>query len=142
MKKALVLLSLLGVFGIANAGDMAVDGYTGLTWQDNKEIVDNLYTYDKAYKYCDALVLGGHDDWRIPKIAELLSLVNYLKYKPAIINGFNVVDDRFYWSSTIFKGDTIKNWGVDFKDGTSSGNGISYDRRVRCVRVTNPTKIK
>ncbi len=137
MKKTLLILAT--VVGL-QAGEMAIDGYTGLTWQDNPAVVDNLVTYKKAYLYCQELTLGGHTDWRVPTITELLTLVSYNKYKPALIGGFNYVEDNFYWSSTSFKGDSTKNWGVDFRDGASEPNGISYDRRVRCVRTTNPPK--
>jgi len=135
-KMLLVLASIVSL----NAGEMAVDGYTGLTWQDNQDVVDNIVTYKKAVAYCQALRLGGHDDWRVPNIRELLGIVSYTKYKPAIIGGFNYIEDNYYWSSTSFKNDYSKNWGVNFRDGSSEPNGRSYDRRVRCVRVTNPKK--
>ncbi|MBN2824246.1 MAG: DUF1566 domain-containing protein [Campylobacterales bacterium] len=137
MKKTLIILAL--AVGL-NAGEMAIDDYTGLTWQDNQDVKDNLVTYKKAYQYCNELRLGGHADWRVPTITELLTLVSYNRYKPAIIGGFNFVEDNFYWSSTRFKDDATKNWGVDFRDGSSEANGVSYDRRVRCVRTTNPKK--
>ncbi len=137
MKKALsILIVAVGL----NAGDMAQDGFTGLTWQDNRAIIDNMVTYKKAYNYCKDLKLGGFDDWRVPNITELLSLVSYNSYKPAIIGGFNFIEDRFYWSSTRYKNHNGKNWGVDFRDGASEANGIDYDRRVRCVRTTKPKK--
>ncbi|MBN2825565.1 MAG: DUF1566 domain-containing protein [Campylobacterales bacterium] len=139
MKKMLLILAC--AVGL-NAGEMATDGYTGLTWQDNGDVVSNLVTYKEAYQYCTELKLGGHTDWRVPTITELLTLVSYNKYKPAIIGGFNYVEDNFYWSSTRFKDDFSKNWGVDFRDGASEPNGTSYDRRVRCVRTTNPKQTK
>ncbi|KIM08404.1 MAG: hypothetical protein KU38_09755 [Sulfurovum sp. FS08-3] len=135
-KKLLILATVVSL----HAGEMAIDGYTGLTWQDNRDVVDNLVTYKKAYQYCQDLTLEGYSDWRVPTITELLTLVSYNKYKPAIIGGFNHVEDNFYWSSTPFKDDSTQNWGVDFRDGVSEPNGISYDRRVRCVRTTNPPK--
>jgi len=137
MKKILLILASLVSL---NAGEMAVDGYTGLTWQDNRDVKENLVTYKKAYHYCKELRLGGFEDWRVPTITELLTLVSYNKYKPAILGGFNFVEDNFYWSSTRYKNNSTKNWGVDFRDGSSEANGISYDRRVRCVRTTKPAK--
>lgn len=137
-KTLLILASLVSL----NAGEMAVDGYTGLTWQDNKDVKDNQVTYKEAYEYCKELKLGGHEDWRVPHINELITLVSYSKYKPAILTGFNFVEDNFYWSSTRFKNNFSKNWGVDFRDGTVEPNGRSYDRRVRCVRTTKPKKAK
>ncbi len=61
--------------------------------------------------------IRGHTDWGVPTITELLMLISYNKYKSAIIGGFNYVEDNFYWSSTSFKDDSTKNWGVDFRDG-------------------------
>ena len=137
MKK---VLSILIVAVGLNAGDMAQDDFTGLTWQDNKAMINNMGTYKKVYKYCKDLELGGFDDWRVPTVRELLTIVSYYKYKPAIIGGFNFIEDRFYWSSTRYKNHSGKNWGVNFRDGSSEANGIDYDRSIRCVRTTKPEK--
>jgi hypothetical protein len=55
------------------------DSDTDLCWQDpqreayNKE--DIGLTSKEAIQYCEELVLGGYDDWRVPTIAELRSLL-------------------------------------------------------------------
>lgn len=55
------------------------DDQTGLCWQDpqkdayNKE--NNGVTSYDAVRYCEDLVLGGYDDWRLPTIDELRSII-------------------------------------------------------------------
>jgi hypothetical protein len=131
MKK--IVLFLLG-FGILAAGEMAIDRRTGLTWQDNRFVESERVTYTQAEKLCKELRLGNYNDWHIPSIKELLTIVDYKKYDPAILDGFSVAESRYYWSSTQYMGDPDKVWGIDFSDGSTDGNGKSYDRRVRCVR--------
>ncbi len=55
------------------------DPKTGLCWQDPQK---DAYTStdvglrpEEARSYCDELVLGGFDDWRVPTIDELRTLV-------------------------------------------------------------------
>lgn len=55
------------------------DPKTGLCWQDPQK---DAYTAadvglrpEEAQRYCDELVLGGYDDWRVPTIDELRTLV-------------------------------------------------------------------
>ena len=130
-----IVLFLLSV-GVLTAGEMAVDARTGLTWQDNRFVESERVTYAQAEKLCKELRLGKHDDWRIPEIRELLSIIDYKKYNPAILNGFSIDEATYYWSSTQYMGDPDKVWGIDFKDGATTSNGKAYDRRVRCVRTT------
>lgn len=133
MKKLLILLSL---GSLLSAGEMALDGRTGLMWQDNRFIESESVTFAQAEKLCEDMRLGGHKDWRIPTIRELLSIIDYKKYDPAILDGFSIGESRYFWSSTQYMGDPDKVWGVNFKDGSLDANGKSYDRRVRCVRTS------
>lgn len=50
-----------------------LDLTTNLCWQDPPESPASEYTTAEAY--CNDLVLGGHDDWRLPSISELRTLV-------------------------------------------------------------------
>ncbi len=49
------------------------DPGTGLTWQDGPWC--EAIGCDEAVAYCDALDLDGRQDWRLPSIGELRSLV-------------------------------------------------------------------
>jgi TPR repeat protein len=50
-----------------------LDEATGLCWQDPP--APHYLTWQPAMDYCAALTSGGHDDWRLPTIRELRSLV-------------------------------------------------------------------
>jgi len=136
MKKILILLSTIGLL---SAGEMAIDARTGLIWQDNRFVQSERVTYAQAEKICNEMRLGGYSDWRIPTIRELISIIDYKKYDPAILDGFSIGESSYFWSSTQYMGDPDKVWGVNYKDGSLDSNGKSYDRRVRCVR--NDTKV-
>jgi hypothetical protein len=49
------------------------DWETGLCWQ-NPPSVDS-FNWNNAATYCNDLSLGGYDDWRLPMIQELISLL-------------------------------------------------------------------
>lgn len=49
------------------------DESSQLWWQDSPP--DQEYKWQEAIDYCDALVLGGYDDWHLPSISELRSLI-------------------------------------------------------------------
>ena len=57
----------------AVGGALWEDDATGLVWQRYPS--DALLHQGDATSYCDALVLGGFDDWRLPSVSELRSLV-------------------------------------------------------------------
>lgn len=50
-----------------------VDESTGLVWQNPP--LDNRVYYENATAYCDGLELEGHDEWRLPTLSELRSLI-------------------------------------------------------------------
>lgn len=57
-------------------GDGTVsDNNTGLMWQQVPP--EAFYTWEEAQSYAENLVLGGHDDWRLPTMKESLSLADF-----------------------------------------------------------------
>ncbi len=106
-----------------------------LAWEDSISNMDEKMTHSEAIEYCNTLTLGGFDDWRLPRLDELLSIVDFTRYRPATIKVFEYVDsDTLYWSSSAYAGEKRNFWGVDFKDGSTSHASSIYDRFVRCTR--------
>ena len=138
MKRILLTMIGLSVFLFAdfardNAVQIVTDTTTGLQWQDDVNITK---TWTEAIDYCESLVLGGHDDWRLPNFDELNHLADRSKSHPAIDPAFINVVPNNYWSSTSLVGSADKAWYVNFRLGyilydVKSHNG--YD--VRCVRA-------
>jgi len=47
-------------------GETVVNTENGLMWQDNNDSSSTEKTWQKAQQYCDALILSGYDNWRLP----------------------------------------------------------------------------
>src|SRR5271154_6553093 len=72
------------------------DNRTGLTWTP----WDNGYnvTLAEAIRYCRELKFDGHQDWRLPEIAELEAL--YDPNAPGLIPGPVLRSSEWMWSAT------------------------------------------
>lgn len=60
--------------GTGTEAGCITDNLTGLMWV-KQTIVDHLAWQD-ALDYANNLILCGHDDWRMPNLKEMLSLIN------------------------------------------------------------------
>lgn len=116
------------------------DNVTYLVWQ--KDMGEKM-TLDEAFAKAENLTLATHNDWRVPTIKELYSLIAFTgKVKgPVAIDSF--IDTRYFdqplgdtatgereidaqtWSSTEYVGKTMNNdatiFGVNFVDGRIKG---------------------
>jgi uncharacterized delta-60 repeat protein len=108
------------------AGSTLTDGLTGLTWTKDA----NLYgTMDWSTTQSNILTMnsgsyGSFNDWRLPTILELLSLINHEQpdnatwltslISPAFVN----VSAGNYWSSTMFPTSTLSAFTVSPGQGT------------------------
>ena len=125
-------MTLFLLSALSWASDTVIMG--ALEWQDNPEAQSTKLTWDDARSYCQALDLAGHDDWRLPTIRELQSIVDISRHDPAIKRDFKHVASRDYWSSSQDVSDAGGAWGVYFKYGGTGSDAKSYEHYVRCVR--------
>lgn len=120
-------------------GDTVTDKITGLEWQRQDD--DTARNLLDAWDYCKALTLAGKTDWRLPKISELLSIVNYGVQSPAINGSVFPGTNLSPWSYvTANPGVGIPSagasWVVYSNDGSASPTNVSSASyfAVRCVR--------
>jgi Protein of unknown function (DUF1566) len=122
-----------------NNDGTVTDNVTGLMWQSAPS--SSTYQRAAAITYCGGLSLGGHTDWRVPSIIELLSLVDVSVSKPAIDTSlFPNTQSAPYMTATIYPqvdGGTnpCQAAYVDFTDGANTTCGsLNNPELVRCVR--------
>ncbi|MCP5029260.1 MAG: DUF1566 domain-containing protein [Actinomycetia bacterium] len=137
----------------ADNGDGTVtDNVTGLMWQQDP---GEKMTYAEAESGADSFELAGYDDWRLPSVKELYSLIDFsgtdpsgcpsnnCEATPFIDTGFfdfqygdtdegeRMIDSQWA-TSTIYVGTTMGGdesmFGVNFADGRIKGYGLSDPR--------------
>lgn len=62
-----------------NPKQVFLDTSTGLMWQDNTRPPYYASNWDSAINYCKNMKLAGFEDWRLPSIQELVTLIDYNK---------------------------------------------------------------
>ena len=124
-----------------NEDGTVTDNCTGLMWQQDTADVNgdgmqdgfDVMSWNAAITYAANLNFAGHDDWRLPTVQELQTIVDYARRGPAIDPVFSAESD-FYWSSTLAAGGPGFAWGVFFDHGGVGGGGVIGDNHVRAVR--------
>ena len=131
-----------------NADGTITDNVTGLMWE--KEMGEKI-TFEEAFSKAEALDKGGFDDWRVPSIKELYSLILFTGRVQGATAVEFFIDTTYFiqplgdtnlgereidaqtWSSTEYVGLTMKGdetiFGVNFVDGRIKGYP-KYDPRT------------
>jgi hypothetical protein len=137
-----------------NGDGTIIDNNTELVWEKQSNgdgsIHDftNLYTWDQAFSMHVATLnsasFAGHNDWRLPNLRELQSIVNSENFLPAVSAAFNTgcapgcavticscTQGGIYWSSSTYAGTRAAAWGVHFENGI----GTPYKTESHYVRA-------
>jgi hypothetical protein len=142
-------------FYVDNGNGTITDTRTGLMWE---KLSDDGTVHDKDWEYLwtEALAtkiaqlnqarFAGYDDWRLPNVNELLTLVNYGVGVPAISSAFDTgctagcnvftcsCTRRYYWSSTSSAAEPHRAWVVNFFGSTYVATKGGAFHNVRAVR--------
>ena len=141
-----------------NEDGTITDNVTGLMWQQD---MGEKMTWDDAITYAQTCNLGGYDDWRVPSIKTLYSLIQYTGTSGGEVAGETQFIDTDYfiqpigdttigereidaqtWSSTVYVGTTMNGqetiFGVNFIDGRIKG----YSKYKAATKSANTMYIR
>lgn len=139
-----------GPLSYTDNGDGTVtDNRTGLTWEKKTAAnVNDTYTWQGALDYVAQLNamnngsgFAGRNDWRLPNVKELLSIVDYGRFNPSIDPVFGPTAGTLnfvrYWSSTSWAAfyPDVNAWAVDFADAYGNYTGLSPFGKTSSLRV-------
>lgn len=112
-----------------------IDTTTQLEWQRQDD--DIRRNWDEAWDYCAGLDLASHQDWRLPRIKELQSIVDYGQASAPLIErvAFTNTNSGNYWSASSRASTSSSAWVVDFNSGAVTSSDLkTFNFFVRCVR--------
>lgn len=82
-------------YTLSTSGKIVTDNVTSLMWTQSSDLdgdgnttdIDDKRSYDDAISYCSNLSLDGYDDWRLPDIKTLYSLIQFTGLDPSSYTG-------------------------------------------------------
>jgi hypothetical protein len=101
---------------VDNGDDTITDTSTGLMW--TKYFLGSNVNWEDAIDGAISLSLAGHEDWRLPNIKELQSIIDYTVGEPTINTNFFPVTQNpcRLWSSTTSAVQTSSAWCIYLQD--------------------------
>jgi len=124
-----------------NGDRVTVDNRTGLMWVTDSEgdlpsPWPGTMTWEDALTACEGLDnFAGYDDWRLPNVKELQSIVDYGKLTaPRIDEAYFTCESIHYWVSTTKASVPANAWNVNFNNGYifhHTKTTLNYVRPVR-----------
>ena len=119
----------------ADTEQIVKDTHFGYLWQ---KADDGTPRKGKdAAAYCESLELDGVTGWRLPTVAELLTLVDYNNFKPASSTEIIAAEPVYYWTGSAAARSPKFSWFVHFSLGASSTARRTEAYAVRCVKDAN-----
>jgi len=113
------------------ADKVFTDSATGLTWQTT----DTKKVWEAAIAYCEELDYANHQDWHLPSIRALETIVVITSSDMTIdLVVFPQTKPSHYWSATTYEGRDGAAYAIDFSNGMLVSDDKAFELYVRCVR--------
>ena len=113
-------------------GNLVTDASSGLVWAKSASAV--AQTWQEALAVCRAQVIDRYNDWRLPDIMELRTIVDYTRVLPALEATVFGGVDSVIWTSSTFASHADIAWQVNFQAGTAAGESKTAAAGVLCLR--------
>ena len=82
-----------------------------INWQEANNLIDRMNEQN----------FNGHNDWRLPTVKELLTLIDYESQESfadqLTVHGYVGIKSNYYWSSSRCGNRAFYAWGVYMIDG-------------------------
>jgi Mg-chelatase subunit ChlD len=130
---------------VVHENNTVTDNTTGLMWaqcsvgQSGLDCVNGAAIHkdwQQALVTANTSTLGGFDDWRLPNLKELRSLVNYTEYNPSIeYTIFPRTPSQPVWTATPYANIINASWCIDLDSGKDKICERDEPYVVRLVRT-------
>ncbi|MBT0664810.1 DUF1566 domain-containing protein [Geobacter pelophilus] len=129
---------------VINSDGTVTDSSTGLIWKRCSEGLSGAkcedgaaktYNWKEAKKAAETSKFAGRNDWRLPTIKELDTIVEFQCSMPAVNQAvFPATPALNFWSSSRYSGYSNGAWNLNFNDGGRDTCSMNYSLYVRLVR--------
>jgi len=113
-----------------------IDSLTRLSWHRASDSVP-ARRFDDAATFCAQSTLAGHDDWRLPSVKELATIVDLTVTITIHAPAFPNTPGEPFWTATPSSAPD-KMMSIKFVGGFSEPRSKNDFARVRCVRSIEP----
>jgi len=138
-------------FSVCGSGDTIYDNQTGLMWSrctlgkhwnaqtQSCEGDASTHNWKESLREVSKLNASAYlsqQDWRLPNVKEMGSLVDLSCVSPAIdATAFPDTDNSEFWTSTVFEQYPGRAWYYNFEFGNDYPANKHYDKQMRLVRL-------
>jgi len=115
------------------SNDVVIDNVTGLMWHRQDD--NTTKSWSDASTDCQSSTMASYDDWRLPNVKELASILSFGGNRPTINDKFSSTSSSYYWSGNSYSGDSNSSFivlfdGMNF-DTYTAKTELHYSRCVR-----------